>query len=56
MVYCSSPYINARKGHTMMRFPITDLLDNQQCYKYLKEILHPDGLNCPNGHPLPLSA
>ena len=45
--------INTRKGHTMMRFPITDLLDNQQCYKYLKEILHPDGLSCPYGHPLP---
>jgi len=37
----------------MMRFPITDLLDEQECYDYLLRVLHPDGLECPNGHPLP---
>ena len=37
----------------MMRYPLTDLLDNEHCYNYLKNILHPDGMKCPNGHPLP---
>lgn len=37
----------------MMRFPLTDVLDEQECYKYLQRILHPDGMACPNGHPLP---
>ncbi len=37
----------------MMRFPLTDLLDPQECYTYLVGILHPDGLRCPSGHPLP---
>jgi transposase-like protein len=37
----------------MIRFPITDLLDEQECYNYLLRVLHPDGLECPNGHPLP---
>ena len=38
----------------MMRFPITDLLDEQECYNFLLQALHPDGLKCPEGHPLPL--
>lgn len=37
----------------MMRFPIQDLLDQEECYQYLLDILHPDGLACPEGHPLP---
>jgi transposase-like protein len=37
----------------MMRFPLTDLLDEQECYDYLLRVLHPDGLQCPNRHPLP---
>ena len=37
----------------MIRFPLTDLLDPQECYAYLMGILHPDGLRCPSGHPLP---
>jgi hypothetical protein len=36
-----------------MRFPIADLIDEIKCYNYLLNILHPDGLKCPNGHPLP---
>lgn len=37
----------------MIRFPITELLDEQKCYDFLLRILHPDGLKCPAGHPLP---
>jgi transposase-like protein len=37
----------------MMRFPITDLLDEDVCYDFLEVVLHPDGLCCPNGHRLP---
>jgi len=37
----------------MMRFPVTDLLDEEECYRYLLDALHPEGLHCPNGHPLP---
>jgi transposase len=37
----------------MMLFPIHDLLDEQLCYDYLLNVLHPEGLHCPNGHPLP---
>ena len=37
----------------MIQFPITDLLNQEQCYRFLLETLHPDGLHCPNGHPLP---
>ena len=37
----------------MMRFPVTDLLDDEECYRYLLDALHPEGLSCPNGHPLP---
>lgn len=35
-----------------MDFPITDLLDPQACYDELLFLLHPEGLHCPNGHPL----
>ena len=36
----------------MIQFPITDLLDQDECYRFLLETLHPEGLQCPNGHPL----
>lgn len=37
----------------MMIFPIEELLDEQRCYDYLLKTLYPEGLRCPNGHPLP---
>jgi len=37
----------------MIRFPLSDLLNERECYVYLLHILHPDGMACPNGHPLP---
>ncbi len=37
----------------MMRFPIGGILDEQECYNFLMRVLHPEGLKCPNGHPLP---
>jgi transposase len=39
----------------MMRFPITELLNEADCYQYLLELLHPDGLACPHGHDLPVN-
>lgn len=36
-----------------MRFPIQDLLNQEECYQYLLDVLHPEGLICPEGHPLP---
>lgn len=37
----------------MMRFPITALLDETDCYQYLLHTLHPHGLACPQDHALP---
>jgi transposase len=37
----------------MMKFPIADLMNQQECYDFLLNILHPNGLRCPSGHPLP---
>jgi len=37
----------------MLPFPIDDLMDEQKCYNFLQEVLHPGGLSCPDGHPLP---
>ena len=37
----------------MLRFPIGDLLDEHRCAEFLLAVLHPTGLACPNGHPLP---
>lgn len=37
----------------MMRFPLTEIVSEQECYAYLMRILHPEGLKCPQGHPLP---
>ncbi len=38
----------------MMRFPVGDILSEQECHNFLMQVLHPDGLKRPNGHPLPL--
>ena len=37
----------------MMRFPLNTLLDEQACYDFLLQVLHPGGLACPLGHLLP---
>lgn len=37
----------------MLIFPLEGLLDEQACYDWLVETLHPSGLCCPKGHPLP---
>jgi transposase-like protein len=37
----------------IIRFPISNLLDEDMCYDVLHDILHPQGLHCPNGHLLP---
>lgn len=36
-----------------MRFPLTDLLDEQESYNFLLKTLHPAGLKCKRGHILP---
>jgi transposase-like protein len=36
----------------MIAFPIQSLMDEQACYDYLLSVLHPQGLHCPEGHPL----
>lgn len=36
-----------------MRFPIQDLMSEEACYERLREIFHPEGICCPNGHRLP---
>jgi transposase-like protein len=36
----------------MITFPIQALMDEQACYDYLLQVLHPQGLRCPQGHPL----
>jgi transposase-like protein len=38
---------------TSFRFPIGDLLDEERCYNWLVEYLHPEGLRCPKGHARP---
>ena len=35
-----------------MDFPLGDLLDPERCYDFLVSLLHPQGLDCPGGHPL----
>jgi hypothetical protein len=37
----------------MLLWPITDLVDEERCYEYLRAWLYPDGLVCPRGHLLP---
>lgn len=41
------------KGVKMIGFALTPMLDEEACYNYLVEALHPTGLYCPQGHPLP---
>jgi transposase-like protein len=36
-----------------MRFPLTELLDEQESYNFLLKTLHPAGLKCKHGHALP---
>ena len=36
----------------MIKFPIGDLLDERECYRFLLTALHPFGMTCPRGHPL----
>jgi transposase-like protein len=36
----------------MISFPIQSLMDEQACYDYLLKVLHPQGWQCPQGHPL----
>ena len=31
----------------------SDTATEKECYDYLKQLLHPKGLHCPQGHPLP---
>mgnify|MGYP001562291985 FL=1 len=38
----------------MLQFPISVFFDERKCYEFLMELLHPEGLRCPCGHPLPL--
>jgi transposase-like protein len=37
----------------MIIFPIYELMGEQNCYDFLLKMLHPNGLHCPSGHPLP---
>ena len=37
----------------MLIFPLHELMDEQKCHDYLLQVLHPEGLKCPRGHPLP---
>jgi len=37
----------------MIIFPIHELLDTKKCIEFLLKMLHPNGVCCPNGHPLP---
>jgi len=38
----------------VIEFPITELLNEEECYKYLLGILHPEGLKCPCGEKVKL--
>ena len=31
----------------MMRFPISDILNEQECYNFLMRVLHPEVCNAP---------
>lgn len=38
----------------MLMFPIANLPSgDEQCYDFIVELLHPEGLRCPKGHELP---
>jgi transposase-like protein len=34
----------------MIDFPIVELLDEEECARWLEQRLHPDGLHCPGCH------
>ena len=36
----------------MVQFPLYELMNYEGCYNFLMEILHPQGLHCPLGHPI----
>jgi hypothetical protein len=36
----------------MLQFPLQELMDERRCYEYLLKVLHPEGLQCLQGHPL----
>jgi transposase len=36
----------------MIQFPIDNLLDEDKCYDFLKNMFHPNGFGCPHGHDL----
>jgi transposase-like protein len=36
-----------------MRFPIKEILNEEESYQYLRRVLQPERLRCPNGHRLP---
>lgn len=42
-------------GAAMIRFPITELISEEESYRFLLRVLHPNGLCCPRGHSLPAS-
>lgn len=37
----------------MLIFPVNDLMSEQASYDFLLSVLHPNGLQCPQRHPLP---
>ena len=37
----------------MLVFPIQELLDEELAYEFLRKHLWPNGIHCPEGHPLP---
>jgi hypothetical protein len=37
----------------MLQVPIQELRDEQRCSDYLLRVLPPQGLRCPQGHPVP---
>lgn len=36
----------------MVQFSLYKLMSYEECYMFLMEILHPQGLHCPKGHPI----
>ena len=36
----------------MVQFPLQSLMSYAECYNFLLSLLHPNGLHCPQGHPL----
>ena len=36
----------------MLQFPLQELMDERRCYEYLLKVLHREGPQCSQGHPL----